>query len=287
MERESTSHGIQRVPQVPFAQIANAALRDARLSFRARGILAMVLSHTGEWQASRDWIVDQSDREGREAVQTALNELTDLGYRRVVKERQEDGTIRTYVEWSHESTDRPETRPPVEPSVFQNTIQNTPPSEGETPSEPAPPQEGEPWPFDAPPEDDGLATVIALRPTDLVGEFVRTWQEIHGEPPTARTRSQAGREAKALLREGRDPGQVAEAVRGAARAGFGTVSVEYDKITRGDGWVMPDRYREAGWVMLPNHDLVSADGRALIPAGEWGWTGADGTRYARDGRERR
>lgn len=92
---------VNRIEQVPFAQIANAALRDERLSFRARGILAMVLSHTDGWKATRDWIVTQSEKEGRDAIQRALNELTALGYREVRKVRLEDGTIRTEVHWRH------------------------------------------------------------------------------------------------------------------------------------------------------------------------------------------
>lgn len=93
---------IQRRPDVPFAQIANAMLRDKRLSFKARGILAMVLSHAEEWDAQRDWIENQSDHDGRAAVQSALNELTKFGYRRVGKEQQADGTFRTVVLWFHE-----------------------------------------------------------------------------------------------------------------------------------------------------------------------------------------
>ena len=92
---------IQRVPDVPFAQIANSALRDKRLSFKARGILAMVLSHSGEWAAGRDWIERQSDQDGRDAIQSALAELTEHGYRRVMKAHV-DGHVRTVVQWYQE-----------------------------------------------------------------------------------------------------------------------------------------------------------------------------------------
>jgi len=127
--------GINRVEGAPFAQISNEALRDRRLSFRARGILAMVLSNVGEWHATREWIARQSDHEGRQAIQTALNELTAYGYRRVHKERGPGGTWVTVTSWYHhangelvqESTetrrelvqkpDRPETRPSGDPSV--------------------------------------------------------------------------------------------------------------------------------------------------------------------------
>lgn len=97
---------IQRVPQVPFAQIANAALRDVRLSFKARGVLALVLSNVGEWEATAEWIERQSERDGRTAVQSALNELTEFGYRRVLHERGPNGHIRTVAEWSHEPVTR-------------------------------------------------------------------------------------------------------------------------------------------------------------------------------------
>jgi hypothetical protein len=92
---------IQRVPEVPFAQIANSALRDHRLSFKARGVLALVLSNVGDWEASRTWLMNQSDKDGRHAIQEALNELTNLGYREVRKV-QENGKVRSIVEWRHE-----------------------------------------------------------------------------------------------------------------------------------------------------------------------------------------
>ena len=131
---------IQRVPNVPFAQIANQVLRDTRLTYRARGILAMVLSNVGEWEASRTWLVSMGAGEGRQAVQTALNELTELGYREVVKERQPNGQFKTVVLWFHfpqgqegkEPVTRPPvTRPPVPPTVGWPDRPKTRPSKEE------------------------------------------------------------------------------------------------------------------------------------------------------------
>ena len=126
---------IQRVPNVPFAQIANQVLRDTRLTYRARGILAMVLSNVGEWEASRTWLVSMGAGEGRQAVQTALNELTELGYRDVVKERQPNGQLKTVVLWFHfplgQEIKEPVTRPPVTPTVGLADRPKTRPSKEE------------------------------------------------------------------------------------------------------------------------------------------------------------
>lgn len=92
---------INRVQGTGFAQIANAALRDKRLSFRARGILAMVLSYSGHWEATRDWLETMTEQEGRDAIQKALNELTDLGYRVVSREQGSDGQWHSTVDWLH------------------------------------------------------------------------------------------------------------------------------------------------------------------------------------------
>ncbi len=91
---------IQRVPEVPFAQIANSALRDKRLSFKARGILALVLSNVGEWEATLRWLTSQSDHDGKRAIQAGLKELTDLGYREV-KYESRNQKVFTIVEWRH------------------------------------------------------------------------------------------------------------------------------------------------------------------------------------------
>lgn len=62
-----------------FTVIANAALRDERLTLKARGLLALLLSRPD------DWVVLQGELEnvgpdGRSAVRAALTELEDAGY---------------------------------------------------------------------------------------------------------------------------------------------------------------------------------------------------------------
>lgn len=117
---------IQRVPEIPYAQIANSCLRDRRLSFKARGILAMVLSNVGEWEATARWIEDQSQADGAHAVQSALNELTELGYRVVSQERDNHGRLRTVASWKH-VPDTPITRPPENPPAGLSDRRKTDP----------------------------------------------------------------------------------------------------------------------------------------------------------------
>jgi hypothetical protein len=62
-----------------YVQIPNAWMRDNRISHRARGILAEIMTH------SEDWIITlgslwKNSPEGREAVRKALLELVEAGY---------------------------------------------------------------------------------------------------------------------------------------------------------------------------------------------------------------
>jgi hypothetical protein len=61
-----------------FTRVPNTLLRDSRLSFKARGILVMILSH-GKWDATNEWIQSQG-LEGREAIRSAVKELIQHGY---------------------------------------------------------------------------------------------------------------------------------------------------------------------------------------------------------------
>jgi hypothetical protein len=62
-----------------FTTIPNTTVRDKTLSFRARGILALLLSNTEDWVVHKSWIVEQGT-EGKEAIAAALRELESRGY---------------------------------------------------------------------------------------------------------------------------------------------------------------------------------------------------------------
>lgn len=86
-----------------FTLVLSKALRDERLSWRAKGILAGCLSHSADFSFTRDWIVKHGT-EGRDAVIAALKELRELGYLRNKKIRNKQGQV---TGERYEFTDRP------------------------------------------------------------------------------------------------------------------------------------------------------------------------------------
>lgn len=63
----------------PYARIDNRALSDKRLSYRARGILAYLLSKPNNWQIRSEDVI-KNGKEGRDAVRNAFRELATCGY---------------------------------------------------------------------------------------------------------------------------------------------------------------------------------------------------------------
>lgn len=89
-------------PEARFTIIPNETLRDPRLSYRARGILAEILSHQpGDWAATADEIAARarkkrgSSGEGRRLVRAAFAELQHCGYLQRVTRRGPDGRMVT------------------------------------------------------------------------------------------------------------------------------------------------------------------------------------------------
>ncbi len=80
---------IQRRTQ-PFTQIDNQAIRDNRLSFKARGLLCYLLSHVDGWNFNAEAIAKESPNKAR-AIRSAMKELREFGYAEIKYIRSADG----------------------------------------------------------------------------------------------------------------------------------------------------------------------------------------------------
>ncbi|WP_053634502.1 MULTISPECIES: hypothetical protein [unclassified Streptomyces] len=87
-----------------FMTVFNAAVRDRRLSRRARGLLVEILSHRDGFGISEASLLANGP-EGRDAIRTALRELEQYGYLHRRQERDEKGRMGESV---FEVTDMPD-----------------------------------------------------------------------------------------------------------------------------------------------------------------------------------
>lgn len=76
-------------PDSGYTIIRNDVLRDARLSYRARGLLAEILSRPDNWRIDSRQLADHA-KEGREAIRTALREIEAAGYIKRTKRQDPD-----------------------------------------------------------------------------------------------------------------------------------------------------------------------------------------------------
>jgi len=83
--------------QIPFCQVPNKLLQDRTVSLRAKGLLAYLLSLPPDWKIYKSNLHNFL-QEGRDSVNNAWQELSELGY--IVSERitAADGT---FVGWEH------------------------------------------------------------------------------------------------------------------------------------------------------------------------------------------
>lgn len=80
-----------------FTVMANLALDDPRLSLKAKGLYAVLMSKPESWTVSYRGLKSQL-KEGQTAILAALKELEDAGYLIRRRTRDTDGKVRTYNE---------------------------------------------------------------------------------------------------------------------------------------------------------------------------------------------
>jgi len=226
---------IQRTPrpQSNFTILANEILRDNRLSFRARGILASILSRPDNWRTSADSLANESI-EGRGAILTALKELETLGYLERTKYQNELG------HWVSDSLiyDKPRFGKPtsVEPTSENSTVlkelyKNNSEQEVTTPS-------------------DISASAIIINAATIVAEYVDSHQHYLGEKAPTRSIGRIAKDAKQLLLEGKSPELLIAAAQDCAASGHANLSSSYS-------WLLAEKSRQdkkkspaQGWLEL-------------------------------------
>jgi hypothetical protein len=104
-----------------FAQIPNAWLRDSRLSLKAIGLLAQIMTHVPGWNMSINSLATRNNV-GRDQIRTAIGELEEFGYLTREQSR-EDGRFSETIWRTSDPTDIPLSENPtsVNPTT-KNTI---------------------------------------------------------------------------------------------------------------------------------------------------------------------
>lgn len=99
----------------PYVIIDRRPLDDERLSWKARGLLAHLLSKPDKWEVNVKNLIDQAP-DGRDSVRAGLRELRDVGYVDLRPKRAENGqTIGQEYVVNEVPTERREIRSSVEP----------------------------------------------------------------------------------------------------------------------------------------------------------------------------
>ena len=74
-----------------YTVLLNDGLRDQRLSFKARGLMAYMLSMPDDWKFYRKELEKHSSKDGRDSILSGLKELEEFGYLKRQKIRSDDG----------------------------------------------------------------------------------------------------------------------------------------------------------------------------------------------------
>lgn len=85
---------------VPFTQVANALLNDAKLSWKAKGLFAYLYSKPEKWDFSTQRMYKDSAG-GRESLMSGIKELEDAGY--LTRKRLSTGKVTYFMTYEPKS----------------------------------------------------------------------------------------------------------------------------------------------------------------------------------------
>ena len=85
-----------------YTVMANHHLRDERLSLKSKGLLSLILSLPDDWRISIEGMT-QFSSDGKDAIRSAIRELTDAGYITRAQTHSEAGTFSGYDYIVHET----------------------------------------------------------------------------------------------------------------------------------------------------------------------------------------
>ena len=94
MNARSNGAGLRHRRSGFFVQVPRDTIRDRRISYGARGLLAYILDLPEGWVVKTENLADVSDRDGRAKVSTLIHELCKYGYYRMERRRLTDGTFK-------------------------------------------------------------------------------------------------------------------------------------------------------------------------------------------------
>jgi len=193
-------------PQSHYTIISNNVLRDEQLSFRARGILASILSRPDNWRTDSESLARES-KEGRTAILTALKELEQVGYLQRKKYQNEKG------HWVTESLvfDKPQNPTYGNPTSVEPTSDNLTLLEETYKNE----------------LEEVDITQSEINASDVVAAYVDQHIDTFGEKPPARSIGRLAKESKLLLDEGKQPELVIEAAKHSAINGHANIASSY------------------------------------------------------------
>jgi len=104
-----------------FAQIPNAWLRDSRLSLKAIGLLAQIMTHVPGWNMSINSLASRNNV-GKDQIRTAIAELEEFGYLTREQSREEGKFAETIWKTSDPSEKPLSDNPTTENPTIKNTI---------------------------------------------------------------------------------------------------------------------------------------------------------------------